>query len=172
MRDWIDVAVLAKCKNNEGRFVVHGTAGLPFVLQEGDSVAFVPPRTDLPRNAVVSHVRLLDDNRADVRFEGIAGDDARAMAGMHCLIRRDEIDEEMFEDSPGMWDGWTVLDEEAGEIGAVSGLVENPAHPLLEVEVPGREEPLLIPVVDEIVKSVDVEEALVHVALPKGLLDL
>ena len=40
MRAWADVAVLAKTKNLKGRFVVRAAAGLPFLLEEGDEVAF------------------------------------------------------------------------------------------------------------------------------------
>ena len=38
MRAWMDVAVLAKTRNTKGRLVVRATAGLPFLLEEGDEV--------------------------------------------------------------------------------------------------------------------------------------
>ena len=41
MRAWIDVAILAKPKNLDGRLVVRGTAGFPFLLEEGDEVVIV-----------------------------------------------------------------------------------------------------------------------------------
>ena len=172
MRAWIDVAVLAKTRNSKGRFAVHATAGLPFLLEEGDEVAFVPPQTDVPRNGVVSAVRLLDDSSADVEFEGIqdAGI-ARQMVGMHCLIKRDLVDDSVFESAAGAWEGWAVVDEKEGELGFVSDLIENPAQDLLEVERPDGST-VLVPVVEEIVRSVDVKSATVYVNLPQGLLDL
>ena len=50
--------------------------------------------------------------------------------------------------------------------------MDNPVQSLLEVSVPGKDDPVLVPVVDEIVLDVDVDAQTVHVALPNGLLDL
>ena len=151
---------------------MHATAGLPFLLEEGDGVAFVPPQIDVPRRGVVKSVRPVDDSSADVDFEGIQDAGlARQMVGMHCLIKRELVDDSVFETSAGAWEGWTVVDEREGELGCVSGLIENPAQQLLEVERPNGAT-VLVPVVDEIVRSVDIESATVHVNLPQGLLDL
>ena len=172
MHDWLDVAVLTKCKNKDGRFAVRNTAGLPFMLDIGDEVALVPPRIDLPRTAEVSEIRELGNGKFEVRFASIDGDVARGLEGMHCLLRRDSIDDELFEEPSAAWDGWSVVDGQDGYIGDVSGFVDNPAQSLLEIEVEGREDPVLVPVVDEIIVDVDVEAQTVHVELPKGLLDL
>lgn len=172
MRTWIDVAVLAKTRNSKGRFVVRSTAGLPFLLEEGDEVSFVPPQTDVPRNAVVIDVRMIDDDSADIAFEGIDSLNlAEPLVGCHCLIRRDLVDESVFRESPVMWEGWTVVDDEMGFVGTVSGFVENPLQSLLEVERPDGSS-ALVPVVDEIVHDVDIDRGIVRVVLPAGLLDL
>lgn len=172
MRAWIDVAVLAKTRNSKGRFAAHAAAGLPFLLEKGDEVAFVPPQIDVPRRGVVKSVSLVDDSTADVEFEGILDAGlARKMVGMHCLIKRSLVDDSVFESAPGAWEGWKVVDEQEGELGFVSNLIENPAQALLEVERPDGAI-VLVPVVDEIVRSVDLESETVHVDLPQGLLDL
>ena len=132
MRAWIDVAVLAKPKNLDGRLVVRGTAGLPFLLEEGDRVALVPPKLDVPRAVTVSHVVLLDDDRAEISFEEVGDAQvANELVGMHCLIKRDLIDAESFEEAPALWEGWPVLDDSLGEIGILTGVVENTAQTLL-----------------------------------------
>ena len=172
MRTWIDVAVLAKTRNNKGRFVVRATAGLPLLLETGDEVAFVPPRTDMPRSAVVQDVVYTDDSSGEIVFEGInAPDVARELVGSHCLIRRDLLDESVFQQAPGMWEGFAVVDESLGTVGAVSGLTENPAQSLLEVQQDDGTV-VLVPVVDEIIRDVDAESRIVYVRLPQGLLDL
>ena len=142
MRTWADVAVLAKTKNLKGRLVARAAAGLPFLLEAGDEVAFVPPRLDVPRRAVVSLVKLVDERSAEVEFEGVDGDDAAELAGCHCLIRRDSIDESVFEEKALL------------EVGRPDG---------------GR---VLVPVVDEIVRDVDAKRRIIGVELPQGLLDL
>ena len=172
MRTWIDVAVLAKCRNSKGRFAVRATAGLPFLLEPGDEVAFVPPRTDMPRRAIVDEVRETGEDSADVLFAEIQDRDvAQALVGSHCLIRRELVDEEALRQAPAIWDGWEVVDEVEGPIGHVAGFVQNPGQSLVEVERPGGKT-ALIPVVDEIVLDVDPEARLVRVAVPNGLLDL
>lgn len=172
MRTWIDVAVLAKTKNSKGRFVVRSTAGLPFLLEEGDEVAFVPPQTDAPRNARILDVRFIDEDSADVAFEGIETLDlAQKLAGCHCLILRELVDESVFRDSPATWEGWKVLDDDLGEVGCVAGFVDKPLQPLLELKRPDGAI-ALVPVADEIVYEVDVSKSLVRTRLPIGLLEL
>lgn len=181
MRTWLDVAVLTKVKNRNGRFAVRCTAGLPFLLQEGDEVALVPPRTDVPRRVIVS---LAEENAETdgshlskqtcggiVEFQDVNGALAREMAGMHCLIRRELVDESAYETSYGLWEGWSVEDDELGFVGKVSGLVENPAQSLIEVQRPDGSS-AFVPAVDDIVYDVDVVCETVRTKLPHGLLDL
>ena len=172
MRDWMDVAVLVKTRNMKGRLVVRGAAGLPFLLEEGDEVAFVPPQTDAPRRATVTEVRLIDDRSAEVLFDGVDGEAARILVGCHCLIRRSEIDVSAIEAEPAFWDGWSVVDVDAGLVGTVKGVIDNPGQSLLEVQRADGLGDVLIPAVDQIVLEVDADSRIVHVDLPTGLLDL
>ena len=171
MHAWVDVAVLAKTRNLNGRFVARGAAGLPFLLEPGDEVAFVPPQLDAPRRAIVAEVKPLDDRTAEVAFEGVDGGIAGVLVGCHCLVPRDSFDAAVLDEAPGLWEGWKVIDEAHGEIGVVAGLIENPAQCLLEVQRPDGNT-MLVPVVDEIVRDVDAEAGAVSVALPNGLLEL
>ena len=171
MRTWVDVATLVKTKSLDGRFVVKSTAGLPFLLEGGMEVSFVPPQLDVPRSAVVESVRELDGRSAEVVFEGVDGEAARVLVGSHCLVERGCIDDAVFEASPGAWEGWSVIDADAGEIGPVLGIIENPGQDLLEVARTGAPS-VLVPLVGEFVLEVDVDAKSVHVELPKGLLDL
>lgn len=171
MRAWVNVAHLTKTKGLDGRFVARAAAGLPFLLEPGDEVAFVPPQLDVVRRAVVEEVLPIDDRTAEVAFCGVDGDAAHVLVGTHCLIARAGIDESVIEEAPGAWDGWSVVDERAGKVGLVSSLVENPGQSLLVV---ARDDgaTVLVPVVDDIVTGVDVDARVVRVDLPKGLLDL
>ena len=150
---------------------MRSTAGLPFLLERGDEVAFVPPQTDLPRRAIVGDVRMLDDASADVQFDGMEQVDGyEGLVGCHCLIRRDLIGEEALQEPSSIWEGWDVVDGD-GVVGVIVDVIENPAQKLLEVERPNGAT-VLIPAVDEIVLDVDVESRSVRVDLPKGLLEL
>ena len=92
MRTWADVAWLATAKNLDGGLVVRSASGLPFLLEEGMEVAFVPPVLDMPRRAIVEEIRPQDDTSAVVWFEGVDDiDTAKALCGCHVLVRREEL---------------------------------------------------------------------------------
>lgn len=173
MRTWKDVATLVKTRNLKGRFVARYAADFPFSLQEGVEVAFVPPQTDLPRRGVVTFSHEVDDSTFEVEFDTVQDEhDAHGLVGCHCLIRRDEIDESLYEDEPATWEGWEVVDEDGAFIGFVKDVADNPGQALLEVERPDGVGTAYIPVVDEIIIGVDVPGSVITVCLPKGLLDL
>lgn len=58
--------------------------------------------------------------------------------------------------------GFEIVDN-SGLVGIVSGVMENPAHPIIEAEIVKRhkKEMLLIPWVDEYVNSIDTEHEIV-----------
>lgn len=173
MRAWMDVAVLAKARGKDGRLVAKAAAGLPFLLEPGDEVALVPPRTDVRRCAVVRDVEAIDEASALVRLVGVEDDaGSRELGGMHCLIRRDLVDAAAYDRPSSLWEGWAVVDSSLGEVGTVRSIVDNPAHPLLDVERADGAGSVLVPVVGEIVTGVDAPGRTVAVTLPSGLLDL
>jgi len=65
--------------------------------------------------------------------------------------------------------GFKVVDEKKGEIGILEDVLQNPAHDLYLVKTPHGEE-VLIPVVDEFLKEIDLDEGIIHVTLIEGLI--
>lgn len=187
MRTWADVAVLAKTRSLQGGFVAQSAAGLPFLLSEGQEVAFVPPVLDAPRRAHVTSAASLDDHSFAVTFDAVEGIDvAEALVGCHCLVRRAELPAGVFDVRPDAWEGWRVFDASTGFVGEVLGMVELPGQTLLEV-APGAKSAaaeesgaasgapartILIPLVDEFIVSVDEDECRIDVDVPSGLLEL
>jgi 16S rRNA processing protein RimM len=66
--------------------------------------------------------------------------------------------------------GMLVRDEEHGELGEVTGLDGTEKHPVLVVLSATHE--VMIPLVDEMILNVDLEENVLLVRTPPGLLDL
>ncbi len=171
MGTWINVARLTKAKTLEGGLLAQSAKGLPFLLEEGMEVVFVPPVLHLARHARVSSVRGEDSASRLVFFDTIPSiDQAEQLVGHYCLVRRDALDEEKLVPSTPDYKGYRVLDGCAGDIGSVIRIDENPAYPFLVVDVQGRE--VLVPVVDEIVRAIDDYGRTITVSLPDGLLDL
>ena len=172
MRTWKDVATLVKTRNLNGRFAVRSAAGLPFLLEEGMSVAFVPPQLDVPREARVTLVREVGEESYEVEFDAVSDEEtARALMGCHCLVRVSDLGDLPLETEAAFWDGWQVVTAEGEPVGQVTDLVENPGQALLEVERP-QANPAYIPVVEAFIANVDDEARIITVTLPEGLLDL
>lgn len=176
MADWIDCATLAQPKGLEGGLAAKAAAGLPFLLSEGAQVALVPPQEDAPRQVTVAAVEERGSAEAVVFFAEVADrSTAEAIAGCHCLMRADQVDlasaiGALAADALSC-EGYQVVDAEAGCVGTVEGLDEAPGQMRLVVAREGGR-PLLVPLVDEIVLSVDDARRQVDVALPAGLLEL
>ncbi|MCR5888859.1 ribosome maturation factor RimM [Hymenobacter sp. J193] len=66
--------------------------------------------------------------------------------------------------------GFTVIDEELGELGTVETFYELPQQDVLSMRYQGQE--VLIPVADELISHADQATRTLHVKLPAGLLDV
>lgn len=178
MRAWADVAWLATAKNLDGGLVVRSASGLPFLLEEGAEVAFVPPQLDVPRRATIEEIRPCDDTSAVVWFEGVDDiDTAKALVGCHVLMRRADLPELAQAQAAAHSDateGWEVHDATAGLLGTLLRVEDNPGQSLLVIDRAqgDTDRELLIPLVDEFLVGIDEEACRIDVDVPAGLLSL
>lgn len=180
MGSWTNVAALLRAKTNEGGLSVKPTEGLPFLLEKGMEVTFVPPVLRIPRSGEVLDVEEIAEGRYMVWFDCIDNrTDAEKLEGHFCLVRTSCLPENYMDKQDIDLTGFSVVDENAGCIGRVVRIDENPAHALLVVDrglvsdsFEGREDEVLIPLVDEFLVAVEEEMGEIRVSLPDGLLDL
>ncbi len=66
--------------------------------------------------------------------------------------------------------GFTLIDAVHGNIGIIQSVNDHTSQELFEVEKEGKQ--LLIPISDDIIKSVNREKKEIHVQTPEGLVDL
>ena len=66
--------------------------------------------------------------------------------------------------------GFRVVDSQHGDIGTIEQVIEYPAQPLFQVMKNGTE--ILIPVIDEVIDTVDRQNKTIHITAPNGLIDL
>lgn len=66
--------------------------------------------------------------------------------------------------------GFTVFDEERGELGTVQEIIEYPTQSLIQIVIDGKE--VLIPIHDDIIKDVDREGKKIYIIAPNGLIDM
>ncbi len=154
------------------------TEGLPFLLEEGMEVTFVPPVLRIPRSGKVSALEEVGEGRYMVWFDCIDNrTDAEKLEGHFCLVRTSVLPEGFADQGTLDLVGFSVVDEAGKLIGTVQGLEENPAHALLVVKRAGssddsEQDEVLIPLVDEFLVAVEEEAREIRVTLPEGLLDL
>ena len=171
MSAWIRVAELTKAKHLKGGLVARSVAGLPFLLEEGMHVFFVPPQIDVAREGTVVEIR--EEAKGNVVFFDTVtcGDDSEALVGCYCMVLRDDLPDDVLELADGGIEGYSVVDGELGFIGTAVSINEMPGQNLLEVSREGSSN-VLIPVVEEFIAGIDEDDRTVYVAVPSGLLDL
>lgn len=177
MHSWIDVATVTATKNLKGGLVVRSAADLPFLLVQGMEVAFVPPQLDVPRRARVLQVQSRTSDEAVVLFDELTtAEQAFALKGCHCLVRRSDLDPEDLRDWDALnhWNGWRICEESGPELGTILEVEERPMQLCLHMapaEPAYEGEELLIPLVDEFIVDVDEEQSLLVLRLPTGLIE-
>lgn len=172
MSSWVNIAELLKAKNNEGGLSVRATEGLPFLLEPGMQVTFVPPVLRVVRSTTVSTVSETGSNRYLVSFADVTDrTTAEKLEGHFCLVRRSCLPEGFDAAQEGSLEGFSLIDAQAGVVGSIVRIEENPAHLLLVVATDVGTE-VLVPLVDEFLQGIDEQAREVRVALPEGLLDL
>ncbi len=177
MDPWVNIASLLKAKNNEGGLSVKQAEGLPFLLQPGMEVTFVPPVLRMPRSAVVEQVVEMGQGRRMVYFDAIVDrTQAEKLEGHFCLVPYASLPEGFDKQQGSGLVGYNIVDEAAGPVGVVADVLENPAHPLLEVRTQAEgaqpDATVFIPLVEEFIVGVDEQSNTLTMNLPEGLLDL
>lgn len=144
--------------------------GLPFLLREGMRVHLTPPPLEGIRSSVVEHVREHGDAWAVKFADSNTGEDAFTLVGRLCLVSEEDLPELEPEDDPSVLIGMQVVDEEAGDLGAVTDVLASSEQLTLVIGDEEDPERYMIPFVDEFIRSIG--EDLIETQAPSGLLDL
>ena len=66
--------------------------------------------------------------------------------------------------------GFLVIDEQQGELGDITNVQEMPQQFIATVDMDGKE--LMFPLSEDLILDIDIEEEIIEVDLPEGLIDL
>ena len=171
MSAWASVANLGKAKNLKGGLLAYPCESLPFLLEEGMEVAFVPPVLRVPRTGRITHIQEQAGGAYLVSFDSILSiDQAEQLAGHSVLVRKADLPEG-YDRSLLDLVGFEVFSRDQGHIGTIVSLEENPAHLLLVVES-STGSTIHIPLVEEFLVDLNEEERRIEFDLPAGLVEL
>lgn len=154
--EWLSAGTIGRPHGLDGSFHVHDAR--PDLLVRGAEVAVQGRPVEIERRAGT-------DAQPIVRLAGCADrSDAEALRGQELLVSRDDAPAL----EPGEWwaeelEGCRVVDGERA-VGVVRRLVSLPSCEVLEVERQGEPD-LLVPMVSDAVRAVDVETARIDVSL-------
>ena len=174
MQTYTNVAHIIGLHGIHGRLIARACDGLPFLLEPGMTVHFVPPALRAVRTAVVKTIDLAKAGDYFVTFEGIdSRESTEILVGRYCLVSDADLPAVVRDDFSHMLD-YNVLDEAHGLLGKLVRIDTLPGQMLLVVasSLEDTTPEILIPAVDEIVHDIDDVNRIVHVCIPDGLLSL
>ncbi|ALI99597.1 ribosome maturation factor RimM [Rufibacter tibetensis] len=120
----------------------------------------------------IDHLNPQDNGKSIIKFEDVnTVADAEKLKGVSLYLplnQLPELEEDQFYFHEVI--GYTVIDENLGELGTVQTFFDLPNQDLLAMEYQGHE--VLIPVQNEIVLRTSKEERKIYVNLPEGLLEV
>lgn len=164
------IAQIAKTRKNQGRLVVRGYDGLPFLLYEGMSCYVVPPLLDAPRILTVKDVEE-HMGEYNVSFAEVGSmTEAEKLLGRYLLVDKDDIDPEKLVTDDLDVIGFAVVDGEFGELGQVTDVLSTEYQDTLVVE--GQYGSVLIPYVEAFIEVADFDQKVIETVIPQGLIDL
>lgn len=175
MHGWYAAARVAGAKGLEGKLRLDHASAFLRSASFGVTAALVPPSADAPRFVTVREIDQTGEDACLVRFAEVGSADlAQLLQGKRVLLEGEasvSIDDEV-----GLqWlVGFTVEDPSLGIVGTVDAVDDSPSRfqPLMQVRRGSEEALVLIPLVEELIVSVDEDQGRIVMKLPQGILEL
>ena len=118
---------------------------------------------------------IIEVKRADAKEAVIHFEDTDKVEVAKALIGKEVFAEQkdvalVAQDSPLAWIGFDMIDTEKGKVGTISDVFQTAHQWLAQIMIDGKE--ALIPLVEQMIKKVDVKAKTVTIELPEGLLEI
>ncbi len=167
---WIEIGTTGRPHGIQGELRFHLAWRYREAIPRLERV-YLSQGDDAPREAVIKTVRPHKEVylvRLDLTPDRSA---AEGLRGVALLARPEDLAEAGCEGPfPEEMIGMAVVTDSGEPVGTLTGVEEYPASDMLVVENGDQEH--LIPAVEEIVLSIDLDTRKITVALPQGLLDI
>ncbi|MCI5082966.1 MAG: ribosome maturation factor RimM [Saprospiraceae bacterium] len=115
-------------------------------------------------------------NQIIAKFEDVASkEDAAQITGQNLYLREEDISEQESQEFDldkdfAFFKGFLIKDMEHGDIGLISEVVEYPQQIMAFVELEDRE--IIIPLNEFFIQDIDLDNNIILMELPDGILDL
>jgi 16S rRNA processing protein RimM len=154
------IGYIARSHGVQGQLLIIPEWYAPTLFDALDLVRIEDARGDL-LPARIESVRVQEKNNRlsfFVKFEHVTDrTQAETLKKFAVFAKREKVDQIVGKEAD--WEGLISFSITANnaQAGSVAGIIENPAHPILEVQTPEQDQ-LLIPFVEEYIVSVDKDE--------------
>ncbi len=168
------IGYIARSHGVKGEVLIISRIGAPQLFDEIELAHIQNARGDLVPARIESVRAQQKNNRLSffVKFEHVTDrNQAEQLKDLPVYVSRDKTDGLVDEEKQVDLNSFDVVDEQGTRIGTVQDIIENPAHPILEV-ITEDDRTLLIPMVDHYVVSVDEEQETVKCHNINQLADL
>lgn len=135
-----------------------------------DDVLFVEMNKGSQIPYFLTQVKASGQDEYTVNVEDIATvEAARRLVGKSVYVKEDILAKHA-QDSPLLWIGFKVTDQVHGELGAIEDIMQSPGQWLAKLTYKGKE--VLLPLIEETVKQIDLQRKIIKMDLPEGLLEV
>ena len=121
----------------------------------------------------IKEVEWITFNSGFVLFEEITTPEKAKLYSGSELFLSEKNTEDFFKNDVGEYDyliGFKASDEEAGNIGTILEMIENPGQILCAIDNDGKQ--VIVPFVEDFIVEIDKRKKKIMFSLPSGLLDL
>ena len=168
--DCFELGYVAKLHGYKGEVSLFFDVTVPQEYAQLDSV-FIDVNGQLTP-FFVEKIQLNNKGFARVKFEEVnAEETARKLLHRKLylpLTLLPELEGNQFYDHEIV--GFTVLDENFGEVGTITDVIDHTSNPLFQIDFRGKE--ILIPIFDGLIKKVDRSNKRLVIKSPDGLIEL
>ncbi|MGK7369249.1 MAG: ribosome maturation factor RimM [Candidatus Halalkalibacterium sp. M3_1C_030] len=161
---YLMIGHIARSHGVKGEVLIISEVNAPQLFEEIDLAHIQNVRGDLIPARIESFRVQEKNNRLSffVKFEHVSDrNQAEELKSYPVYVLREKAESLMEDDEAVDYTEFKIKDDQEKSIGTITGVIENPAHPILEVLTDNREK-LLIPFVDEYISSVDEDQGIIY----------
>lgn len=169
LRQMIQIGKIAATHSLQGAMVLVHNVGNSKWLKKDDALflelnkgSFIP--------FFVSQARATGTEEYIINLDDVATlEEAKKLAGKNVYVQEDILSK-YAEETPMLWLGFKMIDKQNGELGKIEDVMQAPAQWLAQITY--KEKEVLVPLLPQIIKSVNLKTKTIQVDLPEGLLEV
>lgn len=161
---YLMIGHIARSHGVKGEVLIISEVFAPQLFDEIDLVHIQNARGDLVPARIESFRVQEKNNRLSffVKFEHVSDrNGAEELKSSAVYVLREKAESLVDGDEAIDYTEFEIQDDQNNNIGIITGIIESPAHPILEV-ITDDQEKLLIPFVDEYIRSVDEDQSIIY----------